>query len=478
MKKAFYITIISFVLLLGGTVFAVASIGKSAGKEQYVCKNTYGDPSVLDGLELTVNRTLGERMAFTSVLSFQNGTFTSKHTSKPRYGVEISYEEYRLSSNIQTYDYYISKYAVEEELFDVNLTPQQVEDLFIYYPYQMEHRFSKEGDIKYKTGNVFMKDHYVDLLEQEFYQFFRIPFLQDEVIWIDADNMYVDDESLYKCLVTTKYFSINMFGGSVGNAFYFSFNNEASNGEKVDTSLIPGGYGIYKIEYNEKFQPTKLSTILPLDSERTVICIPDAETENRLIFYTKEKDGIYFNLLDVEKEELLQHMQIVEKDFTEEHGNLEEGENSEQTYYRATYIASDNLATMWNEDIAVVMKKDADGTYRVIVTLDDSDAYAEELKRLLEWEYWNSRPEVSSLYVRGDDTLIAVGGIPQLNMQDTDLDFCVAAFQGNKTLYYAEFSPSISVDNQKRVVAESVDYSSDYYVIYMSENPKIREKAR
>lgn len=88
---------------------------------------------------------------------------------------------------------------------------------------------------------------------------------------------------------------------SNGNA-YFTFNTHSYNDVVVDTSLIPGGYGIYHFPYDEsknEIYPEKLQMVYPLDPN---IIIQDLTIDQRgehLLLFTEEDDGIYMSVIDI-----------------------------------------------------------------------------------------------------------------------------------------------------------------------------------
>lgn len=101
--------------------------------------------------------------------------------------------------------------------------------------------------------------------------FFRIPVLDDE--YYDVGLTKGSDGEIYE---TTDYgtaegdddFYFNVQSCDTDEAAYFFFESHSMSGNVVDTSLIPGGYGIYRMPHGEKDGKSsieRLETVYPLD---------------------------------------------------------------------------------------------------------------------------------------------------------------------------------------------------------------------
>ena len=101
--------------------------------------------------------------------------------------------------------------------------------------------------------------------------FFRIPVLDDE--YYEVGLTKGSDGEVY---VTTDYgtaegdddFYFNVQSCDTDEAAYFFFESHSMSGNVVDTSMIPGGYGIYRMPHGEKDGKSpieRLETVYPLD---------------------------------------------------------------------------------------------------------------------------------------------------------------------------------------------------------------------
>ena len=104
-------------------------------------------------------------------------------------------------------------------------------------------------------------------------------------------------------------------------AFYFTFNNRTEQGAVVDTSLIPGGYGIYRIPYTVDFDPNKetgilidqISTVYSIDPSHEVLRLHSSHDKSKLLLHTLENGWYVLTVIDRESMTALQRFEIQEK---------------------------------------------------------------------------------------------------------------------------------------------------------------------
>ena len=211
---------------------------------------------------------------------------------------------------------------------------------------------------------------------ETFQDFFKVPVLENEVIkifmekdenenvigWgISSNSMgmgsgdieipeFSDMENYDNFSFYTHYF---IGDGDV----YLTFNTHSYNQEVVDTSLIPGGYGIYYFLYDlekEEIYPEQLQMVYALDPNLDVVDLTrDARGENLLLF-TMEEAELYMSVIDI------QTMTLVEK------FNL--SETREDAWGIDYYVTE--------EDYVVIV------TYGdvIVFSIDESGRYTKELE--------------------------------------------------------------------------------------------------
>ena len=151
----------------------------------------------------------------------------------------------------------------------------KLKDIFRYYPI--------EGDLTGTSIWAASLDNAVYASEnpaklwQDINRFLRIPIPETESSGFSVDkypdgslnfNYYQGKEN---CSQQEDHFDFHSIACSTPDAVYFTFNTHTDDGDVVDTSLIPGGYGIYRLPYDrekEIFLSEKLEMVYALDPEK------------------------------------------------------------------------------------------------------------------------------------------------------------------------------------------------------------------
>lgn len=151
----------------------------------------------------------------------------------------------------------------------------KLKDLFRYYPI--------EGDLTGTSIWAASLDNAVYASEnpaklwQDINRFLRIPIPETESSGFSVGkypdgslnfNYYQGKEN---CSQQEDHFDFHNIACSTSDAVYFTFNTHTDDGDVVDTSLIPGGYGIYRLPYDrekEIFLSEKLEMVYALDPEK------------------------------------------------------------------------------------------------------------------------------------------------------------------------------------------------------------------
>lgn len=151
----------------------------------------------------------------------------------------------------------------------------KLKDIFRYYPI--------EGDLTGTSIWAASLDNAVYASEnpaklwQDINRFLRIPIPETESSGFEVGkypdgslnfNYYQGKEN---CSQQEDHFDFHSIACSTPDAVYFTFNTHTDDGDVVDTSLIPGGYGIYRLPYDrekEIFRSEKLEMVYALDPEK------------------------------------------------------------------------------------------------------------------------------------------------------------------------------------------------------------------
>ena len=85
-------------------------------------------------------------------------------------------------------------------------------------------------------------------------------------------------------------FSFETIACGTPEAVYFTFDPHSYRGELVDTSMIPGGYGLYRLPYDSEknvFLPEKLKMVYPLDPTRDYVSIHSSPDGQKLLLTSR-----------------------------------------------------------------------------------------------------------------------------------------------------------------------------------------------
>lgn len=173
-----------------------------------------------------------------------------------------------------------------------------------------------------------------------FTDFFRIPVLEDEEheVHVGKNESGLLQSWGHGNTGDGPFFQMNVFSTVAGGACYFTFDACASDGETVvDTSLIPGGYGIYRLDWGYEGDPEdivdgmiiygggwidedSLEMVYPLEPGIGWEYFDVSEDGSRLYLIT-EKDGTCtLTVIDTATMETLQQLELVT--FGEDGGSI------------------------------------------------------------------------------------------------------------------------------------------------------------
>ena len=167
---------------------------------------------------------------------------------------------------------------------------------------------------------------------QMFYDFFKIPVMEQDAAVIqlkkDADGNVLGwgmatasmgsgtgEAEIPSFPENDEYDSFYMSTTSVvtNKECYFTFNPRTEKGNVVDTSQIPGGYGIYYFPFDTQKQeiyPEQLAMVYALDPQIYVYNMDLDEKHGNLLLFTMEEGIIYMSVIDIETMTLTEKFEI------------------------------------------------------------------------------------------------------------------------------------------------------------------------
>ena len=224
----------------------------------------------------------------------------------------------------------------------------------------------------------------------DFQRFFRIPVLPDEQLELTLGR---DSNG--------RVWHYGSGGGSSGDAFgmytysaiaddscYFTFDCHTVGGKLVDTSLIPGGYGLYRLPYTANADGTStpqtdaLEMVFPLDPEAELCGMRLDPTSTRLLLFTVNSDVYTLTVVDLRSMQQLQQLPICPV-----------GEN----YVQANYDGGDFFTVLCGDGSFTLLQAEADGRYTPALTGRLPDEAIANLYQGFDMAYDGTRLAVVSL---------------------------------------------------------------------------------
>lgn len=340
MKKSALLTALLLALSVAGIFMAHRAVNRA--KDAVVLTGTalFGEPEKARGLTVALGTTVDHHLFWDTRLSMGEKPETAtafkfypqrqEETYEPRYGgvyFEL-YTDFNGSSTGAIDD-------SEENLYGMDVVYRAVTgrtgagqehseiirlgDYFEFYPLNVtldlpvswqdpNGRYQELG--RRPWGN---RDEYFDALSA----FFRIPVEADHKIEVHVRKNAAGQVNGW---------GMGSMGGGVSlwtqsaltdMGCYFTFNNRADDGGLVDTSHIPGGYGIYFLPYKTEGEhwvadPDGLSMVYPLNPQGEVLKLYADAGQKRLLLLTREDGDCVLTVIEIDTMETLQRLTVLE----------------------------------------------------------------------------------------------------------------------------------------------------------------------
>ena len=224
----------------------------------------------------------------------------------------------------------------------------RIRDYCQYYPLAGRMEFDSGG---YHWNVYSSASHYALGTEsaRAFNEYFRIPVLEDDWIQVVVDKRK-SGSTMESVDVSNSRKGSDVFRtSSVGVCFegtaYFTFSALTEQGNLVDTSLIPGGYGLYGYQYTEQGgrDANSLTTLCSLDPSYAPYDMT-VDKENRNLLYFSVKDGNrYLTVISLDTMEILQTVRILE--------NLKDGWQFHKLLDNSLVAVSESAGvSVWEKD--------------------------------------------------------------------------------------------------------------------------------
>ena len=393
MRKTLMI-FLALVLVCGcGAAFAAQAV--SAPREEILFQEHIfsGDPAAADGLTVQLKTGMRYKLNWESTVQFSaqdyraetNFRFSPSGRAEQRevsyHGVEINF--YRDAATTGSDDVFGFSTAYQS-LLDT-LSPGESGSMTIRFAdYYDEYPFEFSIDLPGVNYDplVNWQDASADSewlgerAQAALGRFFRIPVLQDEYVELGIDKNMDGTGSgrSISSVMEGDRFWMNVESVITDDACFFWFGNRTDKDRLVDTSRIPGGYGVYMLPYgplapdaeasafyggnvNEVYTD-QLTCFFPVDPETRIEHLGLTPDKTRLLLHTVENNTYYVTLIDCKTGDTLQKLAVSDFEPEDDYVNITETEEFvciQQTHGRIC-----------------VLTQNADGLYQLVLRSDYS----------------------------------------------------------------------------------------------------------
>ncbi len=328
MKKSFVLLIVLFLLSAGTVGYAASALLGEQDNVQFTENVLYGDASVVEGVTVERNIKYESFIYWNSICMIGELPETITTCNVYEWGRLESAENY-MTSLFSSEEFSYWEDCKKEELTGIAVAYRELSDSLepgksgqklVYLKdymdyYQIEASINLPEDIYIDTSQVTWQtyteeekssEEYIKLRETrtKLNDFFKIPVLKEErrLIEIEKDDaggvILHGNQTVHGC-------DSFWFGGMsvyTDTDCYITFNTHTVNGNIVDTSQIPGGYGIYGFSYDSKNNTVdmdSLKLVYALDPTEDVVNLQVDAKGEKLLLSSKSKECNKLTVIDI-----------------------------------------------------------------------------------------------------------------------------------------------------------------------------------
>ncbi|MBQ8279222.1 MAG: hypothetical protein IJZ23_05220 [Roseburia sp.] len=476
MRKSFALFMVLVVFAIGGTCLVNATLLEEKDNVQITETVVYGDKSVVEGVTIERNikynqfmhwnttYVVGEEPSCETVYTFDEYGRLQDETDYNHTGIELYTDVVSAFDDAnEDAEKLTGVDRAMKELFDKTEPGQESSriidladylefyeyDVFIDLPGDIMYSHINKEDINEAIGRYTANETYVVQLKEELRiveaieAFFKIPVIENHLYEItvakDADgHLYgwgygsangggsSGNVSMGNTLTESDAFSLWTISTYTNDACYFTFNPYTDDGKLVDTSYIPGGFGIYCLPFDKEKRTVDvegLRMVYAIDPTANILNLHYDEQRNQLLLFFEREEECTMTVIDASTLKMKQEIVY------------------STTGYDAhdCYIGDDFMVLLYEWCKGVVFSVDETGTYQMEITLDMADWMDNEGVPYLEF--------VEMAFDWDGETLIMSGSIRDEEYHYyQSCDFYLAAFDRAGMVYYGEYETNQDTD--------------------------------
>lgn len=454
MRKVTIIMFIIMILTLGGTCFAAVNIYESRDEVTLTEMTAWGNKDFIQDLTMQMNIMYNDRLRWKTMVPMgKPEEAVTEYTSSitPVYAdldrdSGLSMELFMYTDVVQDNILQGTLEGVTKAYAELAYTigPNEEAENEIYLKdymdfYEFTIRLNIPGTDIYRNAewsNKTRKQEQEKYAIEKLNEFFKIPVLEDERHSITiGKNEHGEIYHTGTGNGESDLFYMWTFNALAENELYFTFDTHSRDGVVVDTSLIPGGYGIYQLPFDSSLEGSEenadrisadvdgLKMVYSLDPQINVMHLHLNEKKDRLLLHAEENGKYVVTVIDVSTMKTLQKIEIMEWD--KDYGY--------QVYEDDDFIVS-NIHKVQEEGKieAVVLTENEKGEYEI--------AFISEIQNKNIPTF-----NTSNMYLAFDGKRLAMSGFLEDEKQGyrETCNIFVAACDASGMKYYGEYRNSL-----------------------------------
>ena len=336
MRRAGILLLALAVLSAAGIAAAGTAVNAARDQVEYTETVLLGDPAAARGLTIRERAHYDDRLFWDTLLRpgaeaapetayrfYQSGHYvrtTREPSGADLYcGPDVTFDTGDRSAALPG-----TIAAAYWELFDATALGEEGSATLLLRDYYDVYPVSFEVDLPGYTWSSSFGDDVCppDSLERRltdaFQSFFRIPVLEDETLEIHLRKSSEDEITSwgYGSGSTGDSFSLWAEGVAAADGAYFTFDCHTYEDDLADTSLIPGGYGIYRLPYSLDADgaavpdPEGLAMVYPLDPSVRLLDLTLSRDGERLLLQTQEEGRFVLTVIELSTLDTLQRLEL------------------------------------------------------------------------------------------------------------------------------------------------------------------------
>ncbi len=335
MKKVVCLLCILALLSCGGIVTVAAVVNQNKDTVTITEEVRYGDVSLADGFAVDLKVHYDDHLLWetsyekdgveTTDTEFQ---FLAKEMLWAReyrpdpVAISVSFESAPdITAPIESLDGLARAYREIFEQIEPGTEVSKkvyVKDYYTYYPFFIRlelPNYTVWGNERWLEDDSGQMDAEREVYET-FAAFFRIPVEEEDCIEVVVDR----DQSNGMMTQSVSSDHLQLYSESVmteDGMCYFTLYNKTLDGKAMDSSLIPGGYGIYSFRFGDPGTYSKsgvdldsLKMVHSLDEQINVLHLSLNKEQTKLLLFTEEEEKYFFSVIDRDTMELSQKIEL------------------------------------------------------------------------------------------------------------------------------------------------------------------------